>query len=255
MSLADEYRRQFAWRSWPMILDALPPLRGATVLDLGCGPGDVAALLADRGARVIGVDLNEELLAAARARGLPGAEFRSADLRALPDLGVEADGVWASFSAAYFVDLPPVIASWTANLRPGGWIALTEIDDFFGHEPLGSRAKELLQAYTRAALAAQRYDFRMGRKLGQHLQRGGMQVIRTLAPPDLEFAFSGPARPDVLEGWRARFAHMTLLREAFGPEYAAVRDDFLACLARPDHRSLSSVQCCIAVKPAGSAPP
>ena len=36
MSLAEEYRRQAAWRDWPRIFEALPPLRGLTVLDLGC---------------------------------------------------------------------------------------------------------------------------------------------------------------------------------------------------------------------------
>jgi trans-aconitate methyltransferase len=46
---------------------------------LGCGVGDVAALLSIRGARVVGIDMNEEVLAAARDRDIPGAEFHSAD--------------------------------------------------------------------------------------------------------------------------------------------------------------------------------
>jgi hypothetical protein len=40
MSLADEYRRQFAWRGWATALSALPPLGGHLVLDLGCAQGD-----------------------------------------------------------------------------------------------------------------------------------------------------------------------------------------------------------------------
>ena len=44
-SLAEEYARQRAWRPWAGIFEALPPLAGRTVLDLGCGPGDVAAEL------------------------------------------------------------------------------------------------------------------------------------------------------------------------------------------------------------------
>ena len=50
MSLSDDYSRQFAWRSWATILDALPPLAGQTVLDLGCAVGDQAAELVARGA-------------------------------------------------------------------------------------------------------------------------------------------------------------------------------------------------------------
>src|SRR5262245_55087882 len=144
--LATEYHRQLAWRSWLLALDSLPDLRGATVLDLGCGVGDVAAELVARGARVIGFDANEQLLAAARARGLPGAEFRTADLRALPDVGTTVDGVWGSFVPAYFPDLVPILRAWTRSLRPGGWLALTELDDLFGHAPLPPRARELFAA-------------------------------------------------------------------------------------------------------------
>lgn len=246
MNLSGEYRRQLAWRDWATALDALPSLEGRTVLDLGCAVGDVAAELVARGARVVGVDGNEELLAAARSKVLPNAEFRRADLRALPDLGVEADGLWSSFTAAYFPDLATALAAWTRHLEPGGWAALTEIDDFFGHEPLGERTKALLDAYADDALAAGRYDFRMGRKLREHAERAGLTVARELTLEDREFSFTGPAQPDVLDAWRARFERMTLLRAFCGPEYDQVRDDFLACLARPDHRSVAKVCCCIA---------
>jgi ubiquinone/menaquinone biosynthesis C-methylase UbiE len=69
------------WRAWSTIFDALPPLRGQTVLDLGCGVGDQAAELVARGARVIGVDMNDELLRTARSRRLENSEFRKGDLR------------------------------------------------------------------------------------------------------------------------------------------------------------------------------
>ena len=141
MSLAEEYARQFAWRAWPEILGALPPLRGSTILDLGCGAGDLAAELAGRGARVVGFDLDDGLLEAARSRGLRDAEFRRGDLRTLRAAGPAADGIWSSFAAAYFPDLAPVLEGWGRLLRPGGRIALTEVDDLFGHEPLDARAK------------------------------------------------------------------------------------------------------------------
>jgi hypothetical protein len=50
MSLADEYPRQLAWRSWPTILDELPLHPGQKVLDLGRAAGDLAAELVARGA-------------------------------------------------------------------------------------------------------------------------------------------------------------------------------------------------------------
>ncbi len=248
MSLAQEYERQFGWRDWAAAFDALPALRGKTVLDLGCGIGAQAAELVARGARVIGFDGNEELLGVARSRSLANAEFEHCDLHALPDLGREVDGVWCSFAAAYFPDLPAVLAAWTRHLRPGGWVALTEIDDFFAHEPLGERTNELLESYVHDALAAGRYDFRMGRKLAPHLERAGFAVSRVLRLADQEFSFTGAARPEVLAAWRGRLERMQLLREACGAEFELLEDEFVGCLARADHRSRAKVTCCIAVK-------
>lgn len=162
MSLAENYKRQFGWRDWPKIFDALPQLQGLTVLDLGCGVGDVAAELVARGARVIGIDMSEEFLREAKSRRLANAEFRTDDLRALPDLGVAADVLWCSFTTAYFPNLSAVLAAWTSNLGSNGWIVLTEIDDLFGHEPISDRAKALFRAYAEDALAAGRYDFPYG---------------------------------------------------------------------------------------------
>lgn len=248
MSLSDEYKRQFAWRSWSSVFDALPPVDGHVVLDLGCGVGDQASELAARGARVIGIDLNEELLREARSRQLPGAEFRSGDLRDLPDLGVAVDGLWGSFAAAYFPDLPAALASWTRHLKPGGWVALTEVDDLFGHEPLSAPAKALFEDYARDALVAGRYDFRMGRKLREHLEKSGFTVLKELVLADHELSFDGPARPEVVDAWRTRIDRMTLLRDRSGASFDHVRQEFLGCLLRADHRSVAKVHCCIAAK-------
>lgn len=246
MGLASEYKRQFGWRDWPTIFDALPSLQGQTVLDLGCGVGDLAAEFVARGARVIGVDMNEELLREARSRQLSNAEFRTADLRTLPDLGIAADGLWCSFAAAYVPDLPKALTTWARNLRSGGWIALTEIDDLFGHEPLSVRTKALFTAYAERVLAAG-YDVHMGRKLQAHVEHSGFSVTKMLTLDDQELSFSGSARPDVLDGWRARFDRMKLFRDICGPDIDQIQAEFLGCLKRTDHTSVAKVYCCIAI--------
>jgi SAM-dependent methyltransferase len=248
MSISNDYKRQFEWRDWPAIFAALPPLRGQTVLDLGCGVGDLSAELAARGARVIGVDTNEDLLQTARKRRLPGVELHSRDLRAPLALGARADGMWCSFAAAYFPDLTAAVERWAAELAPGGWCAITEIDDLFGHEPLGARTKALFDGYARESLAAGRYDFHMGGKLGEQLSRAGFAAIRELTVGDRELSFDGPASADVLEAWRTRLQRMKLLRDFCGPSIDEVEAEFLACLVRPDHRSTAKICCYIGAR-------
>lgn len=250
MTLVDEYRRQISFRSWAALLDRLGELSGRRVLDLGCGPGDVAALLVARGAEVVGIDGNEELLDAARARVPERATFVCADLEDPGKLKLEADGIWSSFAAAYFPDLAPVLRRWKKWMKPGAWIALTEIDDLFGHEPIADRTRELLEGFVADALGARRYDFRMGRKLAEHLRACGFEVIEDSTVPDRELSFAGPAADDVLDAWRRRFDRMKLLQAFCGEEHAAVTSDFLACLARPEHRSLATVRFCLARIPA-----
>lgn len=252
MSLVDHYRNQLAWRDWESAMRALPDLDGACVLDLGCGVGDQAALLAARGASVVGIDGNETVIEAAKGRAIARAEFVVGDVVVLPPLPSPRpfDGIWASFTAAYFCDLVPVLAAWRQHLRPGGWIALVEIDDMFAHEPIAARTCELLGSYVDEALAARRYDFRMGRKLAANLTAAGFANVTSRDLADKEFAFAGPASPDVVRAWRERFELMRLLRARFGAEYESVRDDFLACLGRPDHRAVARVVQCIAQRPA-----
>lgn len=56
---------------------------GGAIVELGCGPGQVAAYLASRGARVAGLDLSPAMIEEARARH-PAIEFVVGDMFALP---------------------------------------------------------------------------------------------------------------------------------------------------------------------------
>lgn len=240
MTLAEEYRRQLEWRDWGAMFRVLPALRGRTVIDLGCGVGDVAALLAGRGARVVAVDGNEELLAAARDRNAANVELVHADLAALPELP-RAHGLWCSFVAAYFVDLTPVLAHWARTLEPGGWAAFVEVDDLFGHEPLAADVRTVFDGYAADAHAHARYDFHKGGKLRDELERAGFAIERELTLVDRELAFDGPALPPVVAAWRTRLDRLAHLRTRCGDDFERVRDAFLATLARPDHKSRARV--------------
>jgi ubiquinone/menaquinone biosynthesis C-methylase UbiE len=59
-------------------------LLGRRVLDVGCGTGRFAAVLAERGARVWGIDPSPEMLAQARRTASAGVGFKQAQAEELP---------------------------------------------------------------------------------------------------------------------------------------------------------------------------
>jgi SAM-dependent methyltransferase len=84
------------------LVDAMLPPR-ARVLDAGCGPGRVGAVLHERGHTVVGVDVDPVLIEAARADH-PGPRWLVADLAEL-DLGDEEpfDGAVLAGNVMVFV--------------------------------------------------------------------------------------------------------------------------------------------------------
>lgn len=105
-------------------------LNGARVLDLGCGTGGAALLLAqDHGAReVIGVDVSAALVdeagRRARARGLDGrVRFRRVDPGPLPFRQGEFDLVFSKDALLHIPDKRAICGEMLRVLRPGGVFA------------------------------------------------------------------------------------------------------------------------------------
>jgi SAM-dependent methyltransferase len=74
------------------------PDHSAPIADLGCGPGHVAAWLADRGVTAVGIDLSPAMITVGR-RDYPHVEFRVGDLLELP----AADGELGAAIAFYSI--------------------------------------------------------------------------------------------------------------------------------------------------------
>lgn len=61
------------------LVEAIDPGRDERIFDIGCGTGDLSWQLADRGARVTGIDISSTMIAAAKARAKGNAVFEVAD--------------------------------------------------------------------------------------------------------------------------------------------------------------------------------
>lgn len=80
--------------------------QGSKVLDLGCGPGNIARLMADSPKRlsVSGIDLSAEMIRLA-VKNVPGAEFNVGDIRMLEIKPGEFNAVVAAFCLPHLSDI------------------------------------------------------------------------------------------------------------------------------------------------------
>ncbi len=93
---------------------------GGVVADLGCGPGHVAAHLAARGARVVGLDLSPAMCTLARRRSVPAA---AGDVLAVPLADSCLAGIVCWYTLIHLERHERVVAyqEMARVLRVGGW--------------------------------------------------------------------------------------------------------------------------------------
>ena len=110
------------WRRETIAALALP--ENALLLDLACGTGDLSRLARRKGYRVIGADLSRGMLAANHA----GAPLIQADGARLPFPDGVFDGLVCGYALRNFSDLPAALAETARVVRPGGRLAMLEVD-------------------------------------------------------------------------------------------------------------------------------
>ena len=119
--------RDAAWKRF--LVAALPSFSAPACVDLACGTGDVAFLLAQRypGGTVAGVDISPPMLALAReSNRYPNVRFEPGDMAALPFSGASADIVTGSYALRNAPDLRVALAEIRRILRPGGVAAILD---------------------------------------------------------------------------------------------------------------------------------
>ncbi len=107
---------------------------GDSLLDVGCGLGDVArayAELVGPAGRIVGIDASEEMLAIARERAArDGVEvtFRVADALAIDEPDAAFDACRSERVLQWLPDMEAAIREMLRVLRPGGRVCLTDSD-------------------------------------------------------------------------------------------------------------------------------
>jgi SAM-dependent methyltransferase len=111
----------------PFLLRHLPAARGAA-LEIGCGTGSFARVLAGHFQHVLGIDLSPEMLrrARARSRDVGNLEFREADICAWA-LPPDAFDCIAAVATLHHVPLEPVLEGAKRSLRPGGVLLVLDL--------------------------------------------------------------------------------------------------------------------------------
>jgi demethylmenaquinone methyltransferase/2-methoxy-6-polyprenyl-1,4-benzoquinol methylase len=112
-------------------LDALGLDPGDRVLELGCGPGNSLAALADRvgpAGRVVALDYSAGMVG--RARDRPTVDVLRADATRPPVADGSFDAVYAAMSLSATADPAAAVEGARAALRPGGRLVVLDARPF-----------------------------------------------------------------------------------------------------------------------------
>ena len=104
---------------------------GRKTLDVGCGPGIVAEVLARRGGQVAGIDVTPEMIRQAQTRckekGLSDAEFIVAPAERMPFPAGHFDAVVSRLTLHHVADPVAVVAEMARVLKSGGRMVLADV--------------------------------------------------------------------------------------------------------------------------------
>jgi 2-polyprenyl-3-methyl-5-hydroxy-6-metoxy-1,4-benzoquinol methylase len=172
-------RAHVALRWWscpfPKILARIP--LGASILDYGCGHGLLALEAAiERDAKVLGVDIDERKIDAARRAAVEGTEFRVIAPGHVPE------GRWDAICAVDVLYLLPrddqraLIAQLASRLADGGVLIVKEMDVFPKFKAAWMRAQERLMVRVLGATRGATLTFTDPREVAAAMAEAGLDV-------------------------------------------------------------------------------
>ena len=157
---------------------------GAKVLDIGCGNGAITLRIAARAGaagRVTGLDRDAGMIQIARAGAAAAgleAEFRCVDVEGGESLGEGYDMVYVRLLLSHLGDPAAALVQFAAALRPGGVLAVEDVD-FRGHfcHPASAAFERYLAWYEQAAIL-RGADPGIGRRLPEMLLDSGLRGVK-----------------------------------------------------------------------------
>jgi trans-aconitate methyltransferase len=179
------------------VLELLNPQPGEQILDLGCGEGSLTERIVAAGASVVGVDVSEEMVAGARARGL---DARVMDAVRLPFDG-EFDAVFSNAALHWVRDHDAMLAGVYRALKPGGRF----VAEFGGHGNIAA-----IQVAIRSVLARRRWNTNIHRfyatpeEYAARLESHGFRVMQ------IDLIPRPTPLPTGMRGWLETFERATL---------------------------------------------
>lgn len=200
LTYADERGRPFV-----DLLQRVPVAGQRSIVDLGCGPGNLTDLLADiwTDAHVVGVDSSPEMVAAAQARG-SRVDYRVGDLRAWAAGDETVDLLVSNATLQWLPDHLELLPSLVGRVAPGGHLAFQVPGNFA--EPSHTIRDELaadprFAAHTAGVAVPDSHDaatyLDVLARLGCRVEAWETTYLHVLSGPDPVFAWvSGTgARP------------------------------------------------------------
>lgn len=198
----------------PAFLSMLPDVDGLSGFDVGCGEGHNTRLVAERGSRMVGIDISDAFVRHAREaeeREPLGIRYEVASAVELPFEEASFDFATAFMSLMDIPETERVLAEVFRVLRPGGFFQFS-----ITHPCFDTPHRENLRDETGRTYAIEVGDYFRGRE-GEV-----KEWLFSAAPPEAREALS-PFRVPIfmrtLSSWLNRMVQAGFVLERFGEPY------------------------------------
>jgi trans-aconitate methyltransferase len=181
------------------VLDLLSPSSGERILDIGCGEGSLTEKIAAAGAAVVGIDLSEQMIAAARARGL---DARLMDAEKL-SFRHEFDAAFSNAALHWVRDHDAMLAGVHRALKRGGRF----VAEFGGHGNIAA-----IQVAVRSVLARRGWDTNIHRYYATPAEYTARLEGHGFTVSQIDLIPRPTPLPTGMRGWLETFERATLDR-------------------------------------------